>query len=120
MSNSQFVVGAVVIGQHFVVDVAYNDLQGEIIEVLGEMQVKGKSEDSPTETTECYMIRWVGIEEPDLIRKSNLKLVPPADSGEKSILQMFKVQPNKYNLEHYEDLKDEMARERVEELETTE
>lgn len=117
MSNGQWVVGAVVIGQGFVVDTDYNDLLGEIIEVLGEMAVKGRlSGDEHTETTSCYMVKWVGQDEPDLIRKANLKLVgPDADEGEQSILELFKVLPSRYNFDHHKQIREEMEAERASE-----
>lgn len=123
MSNEQFVVGSLVVGQGFVFDLEYNDRLGEITEVLGEMEVRNRSNNDSTEITQCFMVKWQQQEEPDLIRKANLKPVKPdADEGEQSIMNLFKVLPSRYNFDHHKEIREEMEAEKaaVEELETTE
>jgi hypothetical protein len=116
--SEQLVVGSLVIGVGFVLDVEYNDRLGEVVEVLGEMQVKNKIDDRNSETTSCYMVKWVEQDEPDLIRHANLRLVKPDnDKGEQSILNLFKVLPSRYNFDHHKQIREEMEAERTQELE---
>lgn len=116
--TQQFPVGAVVIGHSFTVDTELNGAEGTITTYLGEMTTQHKVTDE-SYTCVHYRVQWQHQEEGDwdVIGSPNLKLKPPHSL--QTILNLFKVRANKYNFEHYDEIKEEMEQEKTEDMETT-
>lgn len=113
-----FKAGDIVVGVHFVTNTELNGCEATVLREVSKEEYEEKYEEEYKRP--IYEVEWEHGDV-DFIFKGNLKLRDDdGDSGEGAVLGMFKLTPNKFNFEFYEELRDEMARERVEELETTE
>lgn len=117
-SSTGFVVGAIVIGFGFVIDVELNGVEGTIVELLGDYESEHKAT-GEMYTEETFVVQWQhqSGDECDPVGRCHLKLKkPPSVEGEEIIMGLFKVRGTKYSFEHYEQIKTEMLEDTVKEL----